>query len=66
MYTLQITSAFKKGYKRMARRGYNMDELNSIIEQLQKGLPLDKSFLDHPLQENFRNAENVIFRTTGC
>ena len=50
MYSLHATSAFKKGYKRMAKRGYPMDELDFVIQELLSGRELPAKYLDHPLR----------------
>ena len=52
MYSLQLTSRYKKQYKQLARRGYNMALLESVIEKLAKGETLDPKHVDHPLKGN--------------
>ena len=56
MYSLRATSAFKKGYKKMAKSGYNMEKLNTVIRLLCQGVPLDKKYKDHPLQGQHKNC----------
>lgn len=47
--TIRYQSAFKKDYKRIKKRGYDIRLLKQVIEILQEQKPLDKRYLDHPL-----------------
>ena len=53
MYGLKLTSAYKKGYKRMKKRGTDMSLLDDVVEKLLNGEPLDKKYDDHPLKGEF-------------
>ena len=59
MYSLQLTSRYKKQYKQLARRGYNMALLENVIEKLAKGETLDPKHVDHPLKQCLRGKINV-------
>ena len=50
MRALRLTSAFKKDLKRIAKRGYNRDLLDSVVDLLRAGQPLPVSRRDHPLK----------------
>lgn len=52
MYRLKFTTAFKKNYKLMKKRGYDMDLLDSVVDDLRQGKKLDKKYKDHPLKGN--------------
>ena len=52
MYRVKMTSAFKKGYKRMAKRGMDMSLLEDVIEKLRMGETLDAKHKVHPLKGN--------------
>ena len=49
MMTLETTTQFRKDYKRVKKRGYNMKLLQSVIDTLLAGLPLDPKHRDHQL-----------------
>lgn len=53
IYTVKFTSAYKKSYKRMKKRGLDVSLLNDIVDQLRQGKPLDKKYIDHALTGNF-------------
>ncbi len=53
MYRIKFTAAYKKGYKRMKKRGANLKLLDNAVETLQKGEPLDARYHDHPLIGNY-------------
>jgi mRNA interferase YafQ len=48
-YTLQRTSKFRKDYRRLKKRGYNMSLLDDVIKMLANGEALPPKHNDHPL-----------------
>lgn len=42
MYTIKFTTAYKKGYKRMKKRGEDLSLLYEVIEILRQGGTLEK------------------------
>lgn len=54
MLTLETTSQFRKDYKRVRKRGYDLKQLEVVIDTLLAGLPLDEKYRDHSLSGNFR------------
>ncbi len=50
MYGLRLTSAYKKGYKRMQKRGMDMSLLDDVVDMLRKGEALDEKYGDHILK----------------
>lgn len=48
-YEIQRTSVFKKDYKRVQKRGYNIDLLKGIIAELADGKELPPKNKDHAL-----------------
>ena len=48
-YEIQRTSLFKKDYKRVKKRGYNVDLLKEIISKLAEGEELPSKNKDHSL-----------------
>lgn len=53
MYTVKFTSAYKKSYKLMKKRGLDMSELNAVVDKLSMGEQLDGRFRDHALTGNY-------------
>jgi len=54
MYTLKFTSAYKKSYKLMIKRGFDSSLLDEVVDQLRRGLPLDEKYRDHELAGDFK------------
>lgn len=53
MYQVKFTSAFKKSYKLMKKRGLDMSALDDVVDTLRQGKPLDEKHHDHALTGNF-------------
>ncbi|MBI5825624.1 MAG: type II toxin-antitoxin system YafQ family toxin [Chloroflexi bacterium] len=51
--TITRTTAFKKDYKRMQKRGHVMERLISIIRFLAEGKNLEERHHDHSLRGNY-------------
>ena len=49
-YIVRRTAKFKKDYKRMIRRGYDISKLNTVIELLAENGNLPEKYLDHALK----------------
>lgn len=49
MLTTKFSNAFKKDYKRLQKRKYDMTALDDTIHLLSCGYPLPESYHDHPL-----------------
>ena len=47
--SLARTNQFKKDYKRVAKRGYNVAKLFEIVERLARGEKLEEKHRDHAL-----------------
>ena len=54
MYTLKFTSAYKKSYKLMKKRGFDLSLLDEVIDLLRRGIPLEEKYRDHELSGNFK------------
>ena len=53
MIDVNFTTAFKKDYKRIKKRGYELKRLFDVLETLQKNEKLDKKYNDHALHGNW-------------
>ena len=53
MYKLKLTSAYKKGYKRMKKRGMDVSLLDDVVVELLNGKKLDEKYYNHELKGEF-------------
>lgn len=53
-YSLVLSGRFKKSLKLARKRGLNIDLLDSIVEKLLCGLPLEETYKDHALSGNYK------------
>ncbi len=53
MYEVRFTSAFKKSYKLMKKRGLDVSLLDKVIDTLRQGKSLDEKYRDHGLTGSF-------------
>lgn len=53
-YQLITTSTFKKEYKKMVKRNYNISLLEKIVDQLLKGEKLPEKNKDHALSGTWK------------
>jgi mRNA interferase YafQ len=49
-YSLIATSRFKKDYRRCKKRGWNLAEIDVVIEMLSRGEPLSSKYRNHALK----------------
>lgn len=52
MMTLRTTSQFRKDYKLAKKRGRNLALLETVIDRLLAGIPLEERNCDHALTGN--------------
>ena len=55
-YRIERTSRFKKDYKLIQKRGYDIRLLQEVVAILAKGEPLPEKYLDHPLKSNYKGC----------
>ena len=56
MLTIKYQTAFKKDYKRIKRRGYDMRLLEKVISILAEGKSLPAKYKDHDLIGNYKGC----------
>lgn len=49
-YELVLSGKFKKGLKSAKKRGFDISLLDSIVDKLLQGIPLEEKYQDHPLK----------------
>lgn len=52
MYQVKFTTAYKKSYKLMRKRGLDLTLLDEVVELLRQGKQLDETYHDHGLSGN--------------
>ncbi len=50
------TNRFKKDYKRVMKRNYDISLIDTIINTLIHEIPLNKKYEDHPLIGNYKGC----------
>jgi len=55
MYNLDYTNQFKKNYRLLVKRGYDMSKLESTIDILLSGNDIPAKYYDHPLKGNYKD-----------
>ena len=53
MYQVKFTTAYKKAYKLMKKRGLDISLLNEVVDLLRQGKQLEERYRDHGLAGNF-------------
>ena len=53
-YSLVLSGRFKKSLKLARKRGLNIDLLETIVEKLLRGIPLDEKNRDHDLSGRYK------------
>lgn len=53
-YSLILSGKFKKSLKLARKRGLNIELLDSIVEKLLQGIPLEEKYRDHELKGKFK------------
>ena len=61
-YTLRYSTLFKKQRKLLIKRGYNVTELDTVIEILAKGETLPEKYCDHALSGNRKGQRDCHIR----
>ena len=51
-YEIKFTTAYKKNYKLMKKRGFDISELDKVVAVLGEGKALDEKYRDHALTGN--------------
>ena len=53
MYKVKFTTAYKKSYKLMKKRGLDLTLLDNVVDKLRKGCPLDNKYRVHMLKGEY-------------
>ena len=53
-YQIHLTAKYKKGYKKMAKRGLDMAILDNVVKKLSYGEKLERKYKDHILKGEYK------------
>ncbi len=62
MYTVKFTTAYKKSYKLMKKRGLDISELDEVVDILRLGKKLSEKYRDHALSGEFSGFRECHIR----
>jgi mRNA interferase YafQ len=62
-YSLIATSKFKKDYRRCAKRGWNLDEIDVVIDMLLRGETLPSKYQNHALKGDRKGQMDCHIRS---
>jgi mRNA interferase YafQ len=62
MYTISFTSQFKKDYKKILKRNYELAHLDEVLHILISGNDLPSSYNNHPLKGKYKNSFDCHIR----
>jgi mRNA interferase YafQ len=58
MLVLRYTASFKKDYKRLKKRGYDMAKLRQVLEHLVNGETIKERYKNHHLRGSYASARD--------
>lgn len=61
-YDIVLTNSFRRDYKNISKRGYNLTLLKEVVEILASGEPLPERHHDHALSGNFLGCRECHIR----
>lgn len=64
-YELVLSASFKKDYKLIKKRNYNISLLDEVVEILLSGGKIPEKYCDHQLKGKLKNSENFISSQAG-
>ncbi len=56
MLTIKYETTFKKDFKRIVKRGYNISLMEKVIEMLANEETLPRKYKDHPLSGDYSDC----------
>lgn len=61
-YGITYTAQFKRDYKRIRKRKFNIAELQAVVTMLAEGKTIPETYRDHALTGTYRNARECHIR----
>jgi mRNA interferase YafQ len=66
MLKIRYSGRFKKDYKVIVKRGYDVKLLEEVLNLLVQEKVLPQKYLDHPLAGNYAGYRECQSHLTGC
>jgi len=66
IYKVKFTSAYKRSYKRLKKRGLDISLLDAVVEELCQGRLLHKNIKITYSKETLQAFTNVMLNPIGC
>ena len=63
MFKITYSGKFKREYRLMKKRGYDMSLLKEVVRMLEAGIPLDEKYHDHQLIADYEGSHECHIRT---
>lgn len=63
MLAVKYSNLFKKDYKLMKKRGYNLKLLQEVVTMLANNKPLPDKYRDHYLSGNYKRIQGMSYIT---
>lgn len=64
-YKLVLANSFKKDYKLIKRRNYDIDLLDEVVELLLLGKKIPEKYSDHQLKGKLKKFRELHIQPTG-
>ena len=62
MLYVTCSGKFKRDYRLMKKRGYDMKLLQDVVDLLRDGIPLDEKYKDHQLIADYEGTRECHIR----
>ena len=66
MLKVKITSQFKKDWKKIVKRNYDIKKFEKVLSLLINEQSLDEKYKDHKLIGDYEGVVNVTLSLIGC
>lgn len=61
MLKVRYSNQFKKDYKLIQKRGYDINKLKYVVQLLARGKPLPVKYKDHYLAGNYKQFQEMSY-----
>ena len=62
MFEINYSGKFKRDYRLMKKRGYDMKLVRDVVDLLRAGIPLDDKYHDHQLTADYTGSRECHIR----
>lgn len=61
MLKIRYSNQFKKDYKSIQKRGYDINKLKVVVQLLLEEKPLPAKYIDHYLTDNYKRIQRMSY-----